>query len=277
MATSGSRDFIATRNSIIKTALRKIGAVPQGNEPTAEQMNEAAEALNILVLSLQTRKIYLWTVEDEFLSLVSGTYSYSLSNEILDVDNLFFRRDGSDFLLEPITREEYKKLQNKEQSGDPTKYYLDRQLANPVLYLWPVPNNTTSIVVGTDSNNYLCKKSHASSSSNKPVTGSDWSTYWEQTIKSGVAWADSTSYYSDVLYYSKVLRLQDFDAEGDNPDFPVKWYKVLIYGLAFELSHEYGLQLSERNELLKVFEMEFELAKDDDNESSDLKIGIRRY
>ena len=276
MATSGSRDFITTRNSIIKAALRKVGAVSQGNEPTAEQMNEAAEALNVFVLSLQSRKVFLWTVEDEYLPLVSGSYSYNLSSDILEVDNLFFRRDNSDFILESITRDEYKSLQSKKQSGDPTKYYLDKQLANPILHLWPVPKNSTSIVVGTDSNNYLCIKSHTSSSDSKPITGSNWSTYWELTTKSGVTWADSVPYYSDVLYYSKVLRLQDFDAEGDNPDFPVRWYKALIYGLAFELSHEYGLQLDERNELLNIFEREFEFAKGDDSESSDLMIGVRR-
>jgi len=63
MTTSGSYDFTLTRNQIITGALRKVGAVSQGNVPSAPQISETAEALNALVKSLQTRNVHLWTLE----------------------------------------------------------------------------------------------------------------------------------------------------------------------------------------------------------------------
>ena len=287
MATSGSRDFIGTRNSIIKTALRKIGAVSQGNEPTPEQMNEGAEALNVLITSFQTRSVFLWTQEDDYQNFTAELYLplvqkhiYSLDSESVDINNVFFRSNYSDSpLLESLTREEYKRLISKRQEGTPTRYYLDKQLGVPNLYLWPIPENTTGLVVGTAGFNYICIKDHISDATNQPVSGADWTTYWEYTDKSGIigtAWILDKSYYSNVVHFTKILRLQDFDAGGDNPDFPVRWYKTLIYGLAFELSHEYVLPLTERSELNTIFEQEFKLAKDGDNESSNLFIMVRR-
>ena len=35
-----------------------------------------------------------------------------------------------------------------------------------------------SQVIGTDGKDYVCKSSHTASSSNKPITGGSWSTYW---------------------------------------------------------------------------------------------------
>ena len=40
MATSGTTNFSVSRDDLIKGALRKIGVVPQGETPTADQITE---------------------------------------------------------------------------------------------------------------------------------------------------------------------------------------------------------------------------------------------
>jgi len=52
-----------------------------------------------------------------------------------------------------------------------------------------------NIVVGTDSNNYLCKLNHRSKAENRPITGANWATYWELTVDSGLAWLVDTNYH----------------------------------------------------------------------------------
>ncbi len=64
-----------------------------------------------------------------------------------------------------------------------------------------------------------------------------------------------------VLHYLQVSRLKDFDASGDYPDFPVRWTKALVYGLAHDLSDEYGIAPDDKKRLLGLAEMYRERAK----------------
>lgn len=52
-------------------------------------------------------------------------------------------------------------------------------------------------VIGSDSNEYRCIRTHTASADNYPVTGSNWQNYWEYTWKSGrwlVEWQEGTYY-----------------------------------------------------------------------------------
>jgi hypothetical protein len=54
-------------------------------------------------------------------------------------------------------------------------------------------------VIGTDTLNYTCKLSHVAASTNKPITGVDWATYWAQVGSSGAAWVDGRTYTPDEI------------------------------------------------------------------------------
>jgi hypothetical protein len=273
MAVSGSRNWIATRDNIINAALRKLGVKDIFNPPTADEIQEAAFALNAMVLAWQNDGVNLWTQSEDFLCLTADTLSYSLASTVLEANNFMFRRDDNDSPLGPLTREEYLALPSKKDSGDPISTYVDYQLANPTLYVWPVPENTTSMVVGTDTLYYLCIKSHTSAAASCPITGADYATYWQAVSTSTAnAWVTATAYYSDVLRYNKVLRLQDFDAAADNPDFPVRWMQALIYGLANNLAPEYKIPLQERGDLAGRFSAEYGIARRMNFDNTDLKV-----
>ncbi len=243
MATSGSRNWIATRDNIIYAALRKLGVKESDNPPTSEEMQDASFALNAMVSSWQNDDVHLWTVAEEIMPLTADTLSYSLDASILEMRTPIFRRDDQDSDLGPITRSEYLSIPSKKDSGDPISLYVDYQLENPTVYCWPVPNNTTSLVVGTDALYYLCIKDHTSAAASCPITGADYATYWQAvSTATTTVWVTATAYYSDVVRYTKVLRLQDFDAAANNPDFPVRWMQALIYGLASDLAPEFGLK-----------------------------------
>lgn len=80
-------------------------------------------------------------------------------------------------------------------------------------------------VTGTDGNIYTCIRSHISSSSNKPVTGANWTTYWVLGGETGGAWADSTSYSSvgDFTPDSDTIGIVDaFVRQSDGTDDQMK-------------------------------------------------------
>lgn len=52
-------------------------------------------------------------------------------------------------------------------------------------------------VVGTDGNTYTCKRDHFPTLDNKPITGTNWSTYWELRGSGGGTWGTQTARYLD--------------------------------------------------------------------------------
>jgi len=79
------------------------------------------------------------------------------------------------------------------------------------------------------------------------------------------------------LHYRMILRLQDFDATGDNPDFPVWASDALIYGLAAELAYEYSLPPIEKAALEAKAEKLFQEVLDSSTQSTgSIQFGIDR-
>ena len=63
-------------------------------------------------------------------------------------------------------------------------------------------------------------------------------------------WVTSSS-VKDTIFVVYQRPFEDFDAAADNPDFPVEWFRALVYGLAYDLASDYGIPLQERA-LLKL-------------------------
>lgn len=85
-------DFTLSGLRIVKTALRKVNVLAEGEEPSNEQLEQAAEALNLAVKALQNDGVYLWSYEEATLNLVKGTSRYVLGADTLTVSNLFTRK-----------------------------------------------------------------------------------------------------------------------------------------------------------------------------------------
>jgi hypothetical protein len=56
----------------------------------------------------------------------------------LNVQELYFNNNLYDTVISPISRSEYIAYPNKNQTGRPSLFYVDRQI-NPTVTLWPVP------------------------------------------------------------------------------------------------------------------------------------------
>lgn len=279
MAVSGTRSFIRTRESLIASAYRKIHAIGPNESPSPGQTTAAQEALNQMVLSWQNDGIFLWTQNEEYAKLTADTNYVTLDADTLEVRDVRFYSNETETIMSPLTREEYKGISNKADGGDPTSYWVDFALAAPVMYLYPRPENTTGLVTGTDTNEYHCTNDHTSATAtNKPITGSDYDDYWTSTTLFGTGvgtWANATAYYSDHIRFVKIIRLQDFAAAANNPDFPVRYYQSLVYGLAVELAHEYGIMDAEYDKLVAKFTYEYARARGADHEMMGVSFGPR--
>ena len=148
MATSGNRAFSLDVSDVIEEAYELIGLEMR----TGYDARKARRSLNIMFQDWMNRGVNLWTVNQVNLTLTSGTASYALNAYDVDLMEVAIRRDGIDYTIDRITREDYLNIPNKAQEGRPTQIYLERGTGATggnaqTVYLWPVPDNSTDILV----------------------------------------------------------------------------------------------------------------------------------
>ena len=139
MPTSGISDFTPIRNEIIKSALRKIGVVAQGENPTSTQYTESNYALNSMIQHWQTRGCFLWKVTESTLSLTAGVSKYIIVNDdILDIQNPYIVQNNNKWMLDKIPFEEYREISSFSR-GIPSKYTIRVLLDVVEFYVYPPP------------------------------------------------------------------------------------------------------------------------------------------
>lgn len=211
MATSNSIDYSVTAADIIKGALRSIGQLETGETPSADEISDGLEALNLLCkqwtappnpvapgLKMWLRKTasISLTLNQAYLELKSSGGDHDIDVppvriiRLALVDSNSYETD----LLE-MTQGEYDRLYSKGiDAGTITKWFYDRQLATGWIYFNNKPN-------------------------------------------------DVTTYPSVKIRYHRTV--EDFDAQTDSPDFPQEWYRPLRFNLAIDLAPEYGVDVNQ--------------------------------
>ena len=142
MATSGSKDFELDVSDYIEEAFERCGLEVR----TGYDMKTARRSLNLMLAEWANRGLNQWTIKNRSVTMVAGTGNYTLDADVIDVLSVVVRRDGTDYSLERLSRDEYLSIPNKTTQSRPNQFFLDRQ-NTPVLKLWPVAENSTDVVI----------------------------------------------------------------------------------------------------------------------------------
>lgn len=147
-----STTFTLNRDKVITGALRKVGAIAQGETPNSSQISDAADVLNTLIKAWQADGLPLWKIKKLGFSLTQGKSSYRTDTDwamtskplkitqVLNHDNL----TNADIQLITVSRQEYNLLGMKTNQGTPTQYYYDIQNTYGVVTVYPVPDAYTA-------------------------------------------------------------------------------------------------------------------------------------
>lgn len=158
MATSGTYSFTETRDGIINSALRSVGAFGAGDVAPAPDITNCAEALNIIIKAMVMRGMPLWCVQTVVIPTIAGQATYSLGTvspapgtntglRPLRILDAFLRSStGNDVMLTVTSRWDYDTLGQKAQPGVPNQLYYDAQLGNGLVSLYDVPVDTTNTI-----------------------------------------------------------------------------------------------------------------------------------
>jgi hypothetical protein len=142
MAVSGSKNFELDVTEYIEEAFERCGKEVR----TGYDIKTAKRSMNLLFADWANRGLNSWTIEQSTQALVAGTAEYTLGSDTIDILSAVIRRSDVDYSIERLSRDDYLAVPNKTTQGRPSQWFLDR-LISPVLKLWPVPENSTDVIV----------------------------------------------------------------------------------------------------------------------------------
>lgn len=169
MATSGTTTAgNPVRDKIVHGALRMVGAYHAADNPRPEQVNDAVDALDMMLKSWQMDGL-LWLKQFVYVTLVAGQGSYTIgtgSTDTVTTDTAglvpFTQRatrifnptrrnitTGYEVPLSNVARADWSNIVNKSSQGVPVQVYYDPRIATGILYVWPVPSTATDQIVFT--------------------------------------------------------------------------------------------------------------------------------
>lgn len=151
MPTSGISTFINNRESIVRRALRIVGAFTSTDLPRPEQSFDAITVLNTMLKTWSTEG-YLWLRHFYEVILIANTNSYKLgpsSVPAIDRPVHVFNANrksssGNEIPMIQLTRSEWMAIPNKTTLSTPVQFYYDGQTEDGVLYVWPCPQPGTT-------------------------------------------------------------------------------------------------------------------------------------
>ena len=207
--------YSITRDQIIITALRKLGTVEPADTTSTIDSNivtNCAQALNLMVKQWMTEGIKLWTVTDYTLTLVASQTSYIIGPS------------GPDLVADKPLRLIQGLLRNISVTS-----YIDTPLQ-------------------------ILSKQEYTTLGSKFSTGIANSVYLNPGLTSATVKFFLTPDTSTATNYQAILTCQrpiyDISLSSDVPDFPNEWMQALVWGLADQLSLEFGLPINHRQEVM---------------------------
>tara|TARA_R100000365_G_C2718370_1_gene51621 strand:+ start:89 stop:766 length:678 start_codon:yes stop_codon:yes gene_type:complete len=143
MAVSGTYNFNLDIDEVIQEATEMIG----GEDTLGHTPASARRSINLMLKDWQNRGILLWSTSTTTVTVVASTTSYDLSGSTINALEVVLRRDNTDIQLTRITPEEYLIIPAPTQTGRPTQYSIRRGRDNPVMSVWPIPDNSTDELI----------------------------------------------------------------------------------------------------------------------------------
>jgi hypothetical protein len=286
MATSGSVDYTRTRDNIINDAYRLCGAVALGETPSSEESAAGVAALQAMVKAWQADGTNLWKIEDCVLFLTKGTERYSLGasgdRAALSSDTVVTKVNGdhsssdTTILVDSVTGmaasdaigivlddgsihwttiSSISSLTITIASGIASAaadnnivFTYTTLLARPLRILdarrrvWTDPTAPVDVPFS----DMLSREEYFDlpnkMSEGKPVQGF----YDPQLSKGDFYLWNAPDSAAETVNFTGAMPIEDFDAAGNDPDFPQEWIEAVTWNLAVRLAPAVGTPIQER-------------------------------
>ncbi len=287
MALSGISTFTLTRDDVIKASLRLLRELGAGAVPTIEDYLNCNQALNIVLKSWQKKSIPLWKLEEISFPLISGEREYPLGLEggglvtegitIIDVgvggtDGVYtslvkdsFNLDVSGYVTYEISGGSLIGTMEVAISGvgysSPNVDFTGTDLANSSIQFnllgiyghRPVRFRDAWIrITSTNQDTPLIQvaRQDYNQFGNKFQPGLSNQYWYDPKLGTGILTIYNVP-EDNLREFHGIIQtpIQDMVTSTDNFDLPQEWFQAIKWGLADELSLEYGCPPDVRGEV----------------------------
>ena len=112
---------------------------------TGNDLRNARRSFNLLTMEWQNRGLNLWTIASGTLSLSSGTATYTMPTDTVDILEHQIRTGTGtsqvDTNLTRISVSTYAQQSAKNTQGKPTQIFVQRLAGSVTVTMWPVPDS----------------------------------------------------------------------------------------------------------------------------------------
>ena len=231
MTTSSTATFDLDLNEIVEEAFERAGSELR----SGYDLKTARCSLNLLFAEWANRGINLWTIESGTQLLTSGTATYDLPVDTVDlIEHVIRTGSGTsqiDVSISRISVATYAAIPSKTSTGKPVQIYIDRKsgatessgIQYPSVTLWPVPD-------------------------------------------------DADTY---TLVYWRLARMLDAGTGVNTQDIPFRFLPALVAGLAYYLALKIPGSEARLQILKPMYDEAWNLAADEDREKASMFITPR--
>lgn len=145
MATSGTTAFNLDLLDMIEEAYEMCGVeVRNGYD-----LKTARRSLDLLMREWGNRGINFWTIQQSSETFAALVPSAALDSDIIDILDCVWRTGSGtsqqDRTMERMPVNEYAHIANKNMTGQPSQFWVQRSLT-PTVFVWPIPVDAGELV-----------------------------------------------------------------------------------------------------------------------------------
>ena len=142
MATSGTTAFNLDLSEIVEEAFERCGSELR----SGYDLRTARRSLNLLFADWANRGVNMWTIDSGSIPLVTGTATYDLPSDTVDLLEHVIRTNAgstanqADLSITRISVPTYATIPNKLSQARPIQVLVNRLSPTPSITVWPVPD-----------------------------------------------------------------------------------------------------------------------------------------
>ncbi len=305
MSTSGVVTFSVSRNDLIEAALKHIGALGDGDTPSATQYTEAALILNMLVKAKMADGMPLWALKTGYILPTTGTSSVVLGPSGGHATLSYTQTTSSAAAVAGAST-----ISVTSATGFTNGYTIGIELSDSTMQWTTIngaPSGTTitltdvltgamssgaqvyvyqtklqrplriidaylkNIVSSTEHRINIVSKSDYDALGNHTDANIVNQVAYEPQLDNGTLWVYPRFLSGDYLIQIRFHRpFEDFVSSTDTPDFPQEFYLPLMISLASLLAPKNGVPLNERKVLMQEAAVIWEQALSNGTEEGSL-------
>jgi len=123
-----------------------------GGPVLADELISARRGLDYLLTDLQNKNVLLHKIETTVVPVSTSVSSISFGPSISDVLVASIRTSSTDIVLDRDGYERWAEIPTKSQTGRPVRYWWDRRRDSNTMNLWPLPDQTYTVVLTIQKN-----------------------------------------------------------------------------------------------------------------------------